>query len=81
MQPLEIPVWKWEDITMDFITKLPRNACIVDSIWVIVDQLTKSVHFISMQECIIVKKLAEIYVREVVARQGVSVSAVSDQDV
>ena len=46
MQPLDIPVWKWEDITMDFITKLLRTARGVDSIWVIVDRLTKSAHFI-----------------------------------
>ena len=42
VQPLDISVWKWEDITMDFITKLPRTARGVDSIWVIVDRLTKS---------------------------------------
>ena len=49
MQPLDIPVWKWEDITMDFITKFPRTARGVHSIWVIVDRLTKSAHFIPIQ--------------------------------
>lgn len=78
MQPLDIPVWKWEDITMDFITKLPRTARGVDLIWVIVDRLTKSAHFIPIQESISAEKLADIYVREVVAQHGVPVSVVSD---
>ena len=81
MQPLDIPVWKWEDITMDFITKLPRTARGVDSIWVVVDRLTKSAHFIPIQESISAEKLADIYVREIVARHGVPVSVVSDRDV
>nr|KAJ0200734.1 hypothetical protein LSAT_V11C600310350 [Lactuca sativa] len=81
MQPLDIPVWKWEDITMDFVTKLPRTARGVDSIWVVVDRLTKSAHFIPIQESISAEKLADIYVREIVARHGVLVSVVSDRDV
>ena len=81
MQPLDIPVWKWEDITMDFITKLPRTARGVDSIWVVVDRLTKSAHFIPIQESISAERLADIYVREIVARHGVPVSVVSDRDV
>ncbi|GKB56708.1 putative reverse transcriptase domain-containing protein [Tanacetum coccineum] len=44
VQP-EIPQWKWENITMDFVTKLPRTAAGQDTIWVIVDRLTKSAHF------------------------------------
>ena len=67
MQLLEILVWKWEDITIDFITKLPRNACGVDSIWVIMDLLTKSVYFILIQESIYAEKLVMIYIMEVVA--------------
>ena len=76
MQPLEIPMWKWEDITMDFITKLRSIARGMDSIRVIVDQLTKSAHFILIQESISSEKLAEIYVRKVVAHHGVPVSVV-----
>lgn len=63
MQPLDIPMWKWEDITMDFITKLLMTTRGVDSIWVIVDQLTKSAHFIPIQESILAEKLADIYIR------------------
>ena len=66
---------------MDFIPKLPKTTCIVDSIWFIVDHFTKSVHWISVQESISVEMLAEINIREVVARNGVPVSVVSDRDV
>jgi hypothetical protein len=48
LQPLPIPVWKWEDISKDFITRLPRTAKGHDSIWVIVDRLTKTAHFLPM---------------------------------
>ena len=63
MQPLPIPMWKWEEITMDFITTLPRAARGVDSIWVIVERITKSVHFILIAESISAQNLADIYVR------------------
>jgi hypothetical protein len=46
LQPLPIPVWKWKDISMDFITRLPHKAKGYDSIWVIVDRLTKTAHFL-----------------------------------
>ena len=66
---------------MDFITKLPQKTRGVDSIWDIVDRLTKSTHFIPIQERISTEKLADIYICEVVARHGVSVSMVLDRDV
>ena len=66
---------------MDFIMKLPRTARGVDSIWVIVDRLTKSAHFIPIQESISAEKLTDIYIREVVARNEVQVSIVSYRDV
>ncbi|XP_076943603.1 uncharacterized protein LOC143613893 [Bidens hawaiensis] len=50
LQPLEIPTWKWEHLTMDFITKLPRTVKNFDSIWVIVDRLTKNAHFLPIGE-------------------------------
>ncbi|GKB82073.1 putative reverse transcriptase domain-containing protein [Tanacetum coccineum] len=80
IQPLEIPIWKWEKITMDFVTKLPKMTKKHDAIWVIVDRLTKSAHFIPIRENMPVHKLAKIYVNEIVARQGVPVSIVSDRD-
>ena len=81
LQPLEVPEWKWEQITMDFITKLPRTARGVDAIWVIVDRLTKSAHFLAISESSSAEKLAEVYVREVVSQHGVPISIVSDRDV
>ena len=81
MQSLDVPVWKLEEITMDFITKFPWTTHRVDSICVIVDRLTKSVHFILIQESIFIEKLANTYYREVIARHGVLVSVISDSDV
>ncbi|GJU47252.1 putative reverse transcriptase domain-containing protein [Tanacetum coccineum] len=76
----EIPVWKWERITMDFITKLPRTSSGYDSIWVIVDRLTKSAHFIPMNEKYKMEKLTRLYLKEIVCRHGVPVSIISDRD-
>ena len=66
---------------MDFIIKLSRTVLGVDSPWVIVDHLTKSAHFISVQESISVEILVAVYIREVVARHVVPVSVVWDRDV
>ncbi|GJX94729.1 putative nucleotidyltransferase, ribonuclease H [Tanacetum coccineum] len=80
LQQPEIPVWKWERITMDFITKLPRTPSGYDSIWVIVDRLTKSAHFILMNEKYKMEKLTRLYLKEIVCRHGVPVSIISDRD-
>ncbi|KAD0046736.1 hypothetical protein E3N88_44875 [Mikania micrantha] len=80
LQPLEIPMWKWEHITMDLITKLPKTRNGYDTIWVFVDRLSKSAHFLPIKETYYSKKMAEIYVKEVVARHGVPVTIVSDRD-
>ncbi|GJY87592.1 putative reverse transcriptase domain-containing protein [Tanacetum coccineum] len=76
----EIPVWKWERITMDFITKLPRTSSGYDSIWVIVDRLTKSAHFIPMIEKYKMEKLTRLYLMEIVCRHGVPMSIISNRD-
>nr|GFC11357.1 reverse transcriptase domain-containing protein [Tanacetum cinerariifolium] len=80
LQQPEIPVWKWERITMDFITKLPRTQSGYDSIWVIVDRLTKSAHFIPVNEKFKTKKLARLYLKEIGCKHGVPVSIISDRD-
>ncbi|KAD4585874.1 hypothetical protein E3N88_23475 [Mikania micrantha] len=76
----EIPVWKWENIAMDFITKLPRTSSGHHSIWVIVDRLSKSAHFIPIREDYRVEKLTQIYINEIVSRHGVPLSIISNRD-
>nr|GEW51234.1 retrotransposon protein, putative, Ty3-gypsy subclass [Tanacetum cinerariifolium] len=79
-QQLEIPKWKWENVTMEFVTGLPRTPSGYDSIWVIVDRLTKSAHFLPKKKTDSIEKLAEMYLKEIVCRHGVPVSVISDRD-
>nr|GFB84216.1 putative reverse transcriptase domain, ribonuclease H-like domain protein [Tanacetum cinerariifolium] len=79
VQP-KIPEWKWNNITMDFVTKLPKSSQGYNTIWVIVDRLTKSVIFTPIRETDPMDKLARIYLKEVVTRYGIPVSIVSDRD-
>ncbi|GKC19942.1 putative reverse transcriptase domain-containing protein [Tanacetum coccineum] len=79
VQPV-IPVWKWENITMDFVTKLPKTTSGQDTIWVIVDRLTKSAHFLPMKETDSMEKLTRQYLKEVVLRHGVPILIISDRD-
>ncbi|GKB14774.1 putative reverse transcriptase domain-containing protein [Tanacetum coccineum] len=76
----EIATYKWENITMDFVTKLPKTSIGQDTIWVIVDRLTKSAHFLPMKETVSMEKLTRQYLKEVVSRHGVPVSIISDRD-
>ncbi|KAL4584860.1 hypothetical protein LXL04_009470 [Taraxacum kok-saghyz] len=80
IQSLQVPVGKWEDITMDFVMGLPRTSKGNDAIWVIVDRLTKSALFIAMKETTPLEKLAKLYVDEVVRLHGVPLTIVSDRD-
>nr|GEV57633.1 reverse transcriptase domain-containing protein [Tanacetum cinerariifolium] len=77
VQP-KIPEWKWDNIMMDFVTKLPKSS--QDTIWVIVDQLTKSAIFMSMRENDPLDKLARMYLKEVVMKHGIHVSIICDRD-
>ncbi|GKB44381.1 putative reverse transcriptase domain-containing protein [Tanacetum coccineum] len=70
LQQPEIPEWKWENITMDFINKLPRTSSGHNSIWVIVDRLTKSTHFLAIREDYKTERLARLYINEIIARHG-----------
>ncbi|GKB84923.1 putative reverse transcriptase domain-containing protein [Tanacetum coccineum] len=79
VQP-KIPEWKWDNITMDFVTKLPKTSQGYDTIWVIVDRLTKSAIFTSMRETDLMDKLTRIYLKEVVTRHGIPVSIICDRN-
>ncbi|GJR34165.1 putative reverse transcriptase domain-containing protein [Tanacetum coccineum] len=80
LQQPEIPEWKWERITMDFVTGLPRTSSGYDSNWVIVDRLTKSAHFLPMKKTDSMEKLTRLYLKEVVCRHGVPLSIILDRD-
>nr|GFC46552.1 retrotransposon protein, putative, Ty3-gypsy subclass [Tanacetum cinerariifolium] len=66
LQQPKIPEWKWENVTMNFVTGLPRTPSGYDSIWVIVDRLTKSAHFLPKKKTDSIEKLAELYLKEIV---------------
>ncbi|GJX72109.1 putative reverse transcriptase domain-containing protein [Tanacetum coccineum] len=70
----------WENITMDVVTKLPKTPSVQDTIWVIVDQLTKSAHFLPMKETDSMEKLTRQYLKEVVSRHEVPILIISDRD-
>ncbi|KAJ9547266.1 hypothetical protein OSB04_019809 [Centaurea solstitialis] len=80
LQQLPIPEWNWEHVTMDFVTKLPRTPKGYDTIWVIVDRLSKSAHFLPMKETYSMERLARLYIAEIVRLHGTPVSIVSDRD-
>ena len=80
LQPLPIPEWKWEHITMDFVTGLPRSSAGRDAIWVIMDRLTKVAHFLPFRVSLSTAQLAEMYLRQIVRLYDVPVSITSDRD-
>jgi IS30 family transposase len=79
LHPLKIPEWKWEEIGMDFIVGLPRTPAGYDSIWVIVDRLTKVAHVIPVRTNYTGAKLAELYMTRIVCLHGVPKKIVSDR--
>ncbi|GJX84276.1 putative reverse transcriptase domain-containing protein [Tanacetum coccineum] len=76
----DIPQWKWEKITMDFVTKFPKTLSGFDTIWVIIDRLIKSAHFLPMKETDRMERLTRLYLKEVFSRNGVPVSIISNKD-
>nr|GEW69576.1 reverse transcriptase domain-containing protein [Tanacetum cinerariifolium] len=77
---LEIPIWKWERITMDFVTKHSKTSNGHDTVWVIVDRLTKLAHFIPTQETNSIETLTRLYIKEIVSQHGVPISIILDRD-
>ena len=80
LNPLTIPQWKWDNITMDFVSGFPLTQRKHHSDWVIVDRLTKSAHFLPVRLDYSVDRLAELYVSEIVRLHGIPLSIVSDHD-
>ena len=80
LQPLEVAEWKWEHFTMDFVTHFPWTPQRHDAIWVIVDRLTKSAHFLVVRMTFTLERFFRLYIREIVRLYGVPVSIVSDRD-
>jgi hypothetical protein len=79
LQPLSIPMWKWDDISMDFIVGLPLTARKKYSIWVIVDRLTKTAHFITVHTTYSVQQYAELYMDHIVRLHGIPKTIISDR--
>ncbi|GKF40321.1 putative reverse transcriptase domain-containing protein, partial [Tanacetum coccineum] len=79
VQP-EIPQWKWDNIMMNFVTKLPKSSQGYDTIWVIVNRLTKFAVFLPMRETDPMEKLVRMYLKEVVTRHRIPISIICDRD-
>jgi hypothetical protein len=79
LQPLPIPYWKWEDISMDFIVGLPNTSQRYDSIWVIVDRLTKTAHFLPVHTTYNTRKYAKIYLDQIMRLHGIPKTIISDR--
>ncbi|GKC27265.1 putative reverse transcriptase domain-containing protein [Tanacetum coccineum] len=80
LQQPEIPEWKGEGIAMDFVTKLPKTSSGHDTIWLIVDRLTKSAHFLPIREDYKMDRLARLYLNEIVFRHSVPILIIFDRD-
>ena len=80
LQPVRIPEWKWDRITMDFVVELPLTRRKHDSVWVVVDQLKKSAHFLPIRTDYSLDKLDELGIEEIVRLHGIPMSIISDKD-
>ncbi|XP_060969706.1 uncharacterized protein LOC133036944 [Cannabis sativa] len=80
LQPLKLPEWKWEEISMDFVTGLPKTTKQHDAIWVVIDRYTKSAHFLPVRMTYSMDHFAELYVNEIVRLHGAPYSIVCDRD-
>ena len=81
MQPITVPKWKWEVISLDFITGLPRSKKHNDSIMVVVDRSSKSTHFIPMHSTYEMAQIADISMREIFRLHGIPKTVISNRDV
>jgi hypothetical protein len=79
LQPLNIPAWQWEDINMDFNVRLPLFAHKFNSIWVIIDRLTKSSHFILVHTYYRTEKYIKLYIAHILCLHGVPKTIICDR--
>ena len=80
LQSIRIPEWKWDRITMNFVVGLPLTRRKHNSVWVVVNRLTKSAHFLPVRTDYSLDKLAELYIKEIVRLHGIPISIISDRD-
>ena len=80
LKPLPIPKWKWDNITMDFVSGFPLTQRKHDVVWVIVDILTKSAHFLQVRLDYSMDSLTKLYVSEIVRLHRIPLSIMSDRD-
>ena len=80
LQTIKIPEWKWDRITMDFVVGLPLTGRKHDSVWVVVDRLTKSAQFLPVTTDYLLDKLVELYIKVIVRLHGIPISIILDQD-
>ena len=80
LQPFEVAKWKWKHITMDFMTHFPWTSRGHDAVWVIVDRLTKSAHFLAIRMTLTLEEFYKLYIQEIFLLHGVPVSIVLDRD-
>ena len=79
IQEIQVPTWKWEDINMDFVVGLPWTQKSYDSIWVVVDRLTKSARFSPIKSSYSAEDYARIFLDEIVCRHGIPLSIISNR--
>ena len=80
LQPLPIPTWKWEIISLDFVTELPKNQNLNDSIMVVVDKLSKVAHFIPVKTTYKATNIVDIFLKQFFRLHGISKVIISDRD-
>ena len=81
LQPLTVPKWKWETISLDFITGLPRTQKQNDSIMVVIDKLSKSTHFVPVKSTFKAINVAKVFMKEIFRLHGIPKMVISDRDV
>ena len=72
-------MWKWESVTMDFFVRLPKNQNGYDSIWIIIDQLTKTIYFLPVKTTCSITQYAQVYLDKIISLNGVPLTIISNK--